>query len=65
MKRSEELRRQIRETINGVHSGKINTEIANSIARLADVEIRSAVAEVRYGGDDAADFFHHAVSSGD
>lgn len=48
MKRSTQLRNTIATTIQEVRDGTIGPAVGSAIARLADVEVKSVVAEISY-----------------
>lgn len=48
MKRPEQLRQILAETVDDLRSGAINAETASAIARLADSETRSVGTEIAY-----------------
>jgi len=48
MKSSKDLRDILRKTINDVRDGKISSIRATAIARLGEVEVRSAISEIEY-----------------
>jgi capsule polysaccharide export protein KpsE/RkpR len=57
--RAETLRKQIEEVINDVRTGGASPEVGNAIARLADAEVRSVIAELKYkaGNTGPMDYF--------
>lgn len=48
MTRSQQLRADIAHTIEAVKTAAIGPDVGSTIARLADVEVKSVVAEISY-----------------
>lgn len=48
MTRSQQLRNELAQTVREVRSAALGHDVGNTIARLSDVEVKSAIAEITY-----------------